>query len=401
MNCKEFKDLVSEIADLNEISSNAELSAHLKGCEGCRRFLKYEEALRDSFAEIAEAPMPADIARRILATPRIAGTSEQSGNMPAWLKWLSGLISSFSFKVALASGITGFLFAVLLLRGPIREFGGRIQESFARSEQKEQIRKTLFSQTHPLPQNASGPVIYGIGAAITMDPELQKLIKANKSHGGVSGLPEFFKKHEMAQADKQKAIKEAREQGTPREEIPGAVSFALEGEEIAMHNQETSEKSQFARPLEQTNFPAGGDAFADSEIEAETDTKTDSSVEAVLAAATADKDEEKTMTMAMAPSAPSIRAKSMPDSSKSLQLEEESKEAGIGSLANDLRASEILKFLQNNELAGKEGFVDLEYLAMRGFISNQQLRAWQPADGNSWYLAISDGKSRLSLRRKP
>lgn len=289
MNCKEFKDLVSETTDLNEISSNAELSAHLKSCEGCRVFLRYEESLRSGFAEIAEAPMPSDITRRILAIPKTAGSSSKPAEITGALTWLHGLVNSFSFKVALASGITGFLFAVLLLREPIRESVGRPDNNFARSEKTKQLQRPLFRSTNPLPENSPESVIQGVGAAITLDPELKKMVMANKPAGRVAEPPEFFKKHEIARAPELSTLRETEKSNMPHEEIPGAVSYSLADEEAGKQSSAEATKARFAFPPEKTSSPDSSDSSNshESHENAFADASTDFSTSAVLAAAPA------------------------------------------------------------------------------------------------------------------
>jgi len=369
MNCEESKNLIVEMTEADEIGSNAELSAHLAACSTCRKFLKYELKMRDGFEEIASEPLPAEVTRKILAVPRIVA-AENAAAAPDWVKKLSAFVNSMTFKIALASGITGFAVAVIFLRGFAPGFDRHSQQTEDEFKQVKRLERPLFMRGRESSQPVSSNTVAAAGAAVTVHPELKKSLETSSK---LTGDLLAFK------AEKNVGVIAERKTATSQQ-IPGAVSFALE------ENADTSGRfamAPAAPPLETMEV-----AFDEAEP---------LSIEAEETA-------QDTMQMASAPKLKEV-LRSLPTSSKSISM---AKSETVNSFAepetetrSDPRAAAIYKFLESNGLASEEGFVDLDDLFMKGYIDNSQLREWRAPDGNGWYLSRAGNRPGLILRRKP
>lgn len=372
MNCEESKNLIVEMAEADEIVSNAELSAHLAVCSTCRQFLKYELKMRDGFEEIASESMPAEVTRKILAVPMIVA-AESAAVTPDWLKKLSAFVNSMTFKVALASGITGFAAAMIFLRGFSPGFD---QHSYTVKDEFKQVKKLerpLFSRAEEDAKLSSTTTIVEAGAAVTMHPELKKMAD------GRSKLTDDL----LALKAEKNVELTAERRAAVSEHIPGAVSFALD------ENAETSGRFAMA-PV----APAASAVAADEPVP----------VAAEQVSSKADERVQDSMLMASAPKMKEIM-RSQPASSKAAGM--------VGSeivhsfseteaeVKSDPRAVAIFNFLESNGLAAEEGFIDLDELFMKGYIDNSQLREWRAPDGNGWYLSRAGNRLGIILRRKP
>ncbi len=367
MNCEESKNLIVEMTDADEVGSNAELSAHLAVCSNCRQFFKYELKMRDGFADIASEPVPAEVARKILAVPRIVA-AENAAVAPGWVKKLSAFINSMTFKVALASGITGFAAAIIFFRGfsPVAE---------------QKLERPLFSRGRELQPPASATSITAAGAAVTMNPELKKMAV------GIPGRPEIADDLLALKAQKDAGLA-AERRTVSSEHIPGAVSFSLD------KNYDNSGQFAMAPAAPAAPAPDAGAADADAPTFAE----------AEQAVSEVDAGGQKAMMMASAPKMKEVM-RGLPASSKAdgiakNELANSFAEAEVEA-KTDPRASAILKCLESNGLASEEGFVDLDELFMKGYIDNSQLREWRAPDGNAWYLSHAGNRPGIMLRRKP
>lgn len=369
MNCEESKNLIVEMTEADQASSNAELSAHLAACSTCRQFLKYELKMRDGFEEIASEPVPAEVARKILAVPRIVA-AETVTVTPGWVKKLSAFVNSMTFKIALASGITGFAAAVIFLRGFSSGFD---QHSYTAKDEFKQVKKLerpLFESDEDNSKPASATTTVAAGAAAVMHPELKKMTD------GRSKLTD-----DLLALKAEKSVDVVVERrAAVSEHIPGAVSFSLD------ENAEASGRFAMA--------PAESAVAAD---------------EPVLAAAeqvssNADGSAQDGMLMASAPKMKEVM-RSQPASSKAVGMAKseiaDSFSETEAEVKSDPRAAAIFNFLESNGLAAEEGFIDLDELFMKGYIDNSQLREWRAPDGNGWYLSRAGNRPGIILRRKP
>ena len=371
MNCNEFKELISELADLKEVSKDA--AAHLHGCDRCQKQFRYEESLRGGFAVINETPLPAELTRKILAIPGDA--AHETRNMPVWLQKLQTLFNSFTFRLAVASGLTGFLFAVVLLRGP----------AYDQAPPAGNLSITRHSPTRTLkapavqfsPESATDkPSLAAAGSSAMPSKEQQGGEPARKS------LPEQFE----TLAKSMPTTPEPKNEVINR--IPGAISFSLEGEKDAKRQFAETDDHQFAQPPAEVSEASPPDASAEYAAE----TAADLMVAAApvehkeLSAAEFSVSESETKSVSLAEK---LRAVARPA------------DAPSGLQATDPRATQILAFLEKNGLNELEGFIDLEQLAMQGFLANRQLLEWRPPAGQNWFLTRSDGKASLTLRRRP
>lgn len=371
MNCEESKNLIVEMTEADEIGSNAELSAHLATCSTCRQFLKYELKMRNGFEEIASEPVPAEVARKILAVPRIVA-AETTAVTPGWVKKLSAFVNSMTFKVALASGITGFAAAVIFLRGFSPESN---QHSYIVKDEFKQVRKLerpLFNRAEADVKQSSTTTIVAAGAAVGMQPELKKMTD------GRSKLTD-----DLLALKAEKGVELTAERRTAvSERIPGAVSFSLD------ENTDTSGK--FAMAPAEPSIAADEPDFAVAE---QVNSKADESVQESMLMASAPKMKEVMRSLPASSKAAGMVSSEIADSFSATEAEAEVK--------SDPRAAAIFNFLESNGLAAEEGFIDLDELFMKGYIDNSQLREWRAPDGNGWYLSRTGNRPGIILRRKP
>jgi len=329
MNCQEYQKLIAELADLSLINENSELSEHICGCKACQSFLSYERKLREGFAVLGNEPMPAEIARKILSIP-VAHASEVSSAAPDWLEKIHALINSLPFKVAFASGISGFLLALALFYSPAPEQSSEKLKSIAHSEEKK---------------------LQGVNMASLPQPPVKMRETGDKRRENDVIPPKIT-----------------------ADEIPGAVSFALEKQQI----------------------PAESD-FADSEIVRFSQSEVDASSQAPIFLAKSEAEGRPVS----ARSRSYLRHEGFAAAPILLEENREAEVAeDVDEAIEDPRAAEIFELLRANNLVA-EGFVDLEKLLVRGYISGRQLREWRPPSGNGWYITSKEAGSRLVLRKKP
>jgi hypothetical protein len=369
MNCEESKNLIVEMNEADEVSSNAELSAHLAACSTCRQFLKYELKMRDGFEEIASEPLPAEVARKILAVPRIV-SNETSAASPEWVKRLSAFISSMTFKIALASGITGFAAAIIFLRGFTPGFDRHSHPAAEDLKQVKRLERPLFNRDSSFPQPASTTTVAAAGAAVTINPELKKKLETR------SRLTDDL----LALKAEEGIAVTAERKAAVSEHIPGAVSFSLD------ENADAS--GRFAMAPAAPAAETGELVFDEAEqVSAESDDKA-----------------QDAMVMASAPKLKEV-LRSLPTSAKSSGVTKsdmaDSFAASETEVRSDPRAAAILKFLESNGLVSEEGFIDLDDLFIKGYIDNSQRREWRAPDGNDWYLTRTGNRPAIILRRKP
>ncbi len=115
MKCEQFKNLIRETPNLENLDQVQELASHLTTCQSCKSFLAYEKTLRKSFANIAEEAPPAQLAAKIFAIQTQNGPESAGLSEPGLFESFKIFFSGFPLKTAFASCMLGFLLAVLLL----------------------------------------------------------------------------------------------------------------------------------------------------------------------------------------------------------------------------------------------------------------------------------------------
>lgn len=344
MNCEECKNFIRELDDLSQIRNNEDIANHLAACEGCRKALKLEEKLRQSFELIAQEAPPPSLARAIL---NIQADNSAIKPHPASLTgWFSRCLESFSFKLAFASGLAGFLLAVVMLRS----------DGF---------------RTAP----ASVPVDKAAQPVAVRPAAVQPAVK-NEMQLAMKAVPQFEAADEAAALPK-----EASE--AVGGEIPGAMSYSLAREESTVE-QKAMLPDEF------------GSAEPPRMVEAEGRVQTAISEDSGQAAGF------QVARLARAPEMSRVRAKTFNKDfaidPESLMDDEEQKKSD--SAAPDSRAVEILELIARSGIEQGEGFVDLETLAMKGFIAGDRLHALRPPTGSGWFLTVEAGKKKIVLRKK-
>ena len=357
MNCQEFKNLIDGLENLSSPGSDAE--AHLRVCGSCRKLLKYEARLRQSLEEMATTPVPAEIARKILAIPQTVAATEAAA-APGWLQKIQNLLNSFSFRLAIVSGISGFLLAVILIRGPVSQPPEKAAEniSLSRNSINESKPETNEKRLQEIPVAPAPSATLPMAGASTLPPADLKIQQSAALH------------------DLPKKVKDMAPPAPPAGTIPGAMSFSLEEKADRLALGKEVDKGQFARPPEMAetaadeseDFVAAAAPYERESVAADGKLAVDAGMKAV------------NRSESFAPAAEGSKAESQ---------------------SSDPRAQQILDYLTTSGLADKEGFIDLDKLAMQGYISSRQLRDWQPPAGSSWYLTRVKGRPDLSLRRKP
>ncbi|PKL48257.1 MAG: hypothetical protein CVV42_10275 [Candidatus Riflebacteria bacterium HGW-Riflebacteria-2] len=363
MNCKELKNLISEAEDLAAIGQTPAAGTHLKTCADCRANLAFEEKVRQGFAAIACEAAPPDLAAKIMAiqAENIAPAEIQKGDPEAdsWLDRLLLSLQSFPLKVAFTAGLIGFLSAVLMLRQP-QTTPVREPTSLASGQQQET----------PLPaQDEELLLAKAKDKGLQIQPEIST----------VSGIPAGNEDEntgrdsmQMAMAPRQRHLEsksEAAIESYNEERIPGAITFTLD---------------------------SSADTFvADREASA-----------ATLADQPAASEAE--MQLAMAPAATSRFAAPPPDGEARPRLAASQvtsqgaakKMKTMQSEAIDPSGEELRELIESSGIDLPEGFINLDELAMRGYLPSERLKHLRPASGNGWYLQKSGNKLRVFLKKR-
>lgn len=369
MNCNDFKELISELADLKEVGKDA--AAHMHGCDRCQKQFKYEESLRGGFAAINETPLPAELTRKILTIPGTAGY--ETRKMPVWLQKFQALLNSFTFRLAVASGVTGFLFAVVLLRGPAYDQVAPTAPGNPNITLHSPARALKSPAVTVAPESAKDkPALAAAGSAVMPVTEPQ-------GRGPVlKGFPEQFE----ALVKNLPAAPEPKNEVVNR--IPGAISFSLDGEKEAKRQFSETDDRQFAEPPAEVSEASPADASAEY------------AADVMVAAAPVE--HEELSAKKLSELEPDTKADSLVTKLRAA-VQPAADQPGLQ--AADPRGTQILAFLEKNGIDNLEGFIDLERLAMQGFLTNRQFLEWRPPAGQNWFLTRSEGKASLTLRRNP
>lgn len=251
--------------------------------------------------------------------------------------WLRQCFMSFSFKMAVTLWLVTLLSGGLLLR--YIDFGGaKMQQGFEIAE------KPTTEKIVEQPEKKQMQIALLPAPASVTEPS-----KVTMTEQDISDV-------RIADAPSGAGI-------SLSEEIPGATSFALDSEaESSKSNIAMFSKAEFA---DEAQIAVTREAPA---------------------APTASYDKAR---LARAPEMSGMRA-------KRFMAEEARTPVDI----TDPRAAEILELLLKHQIKLVEGFVDLEELAMRGYIGSERLRALQPPSGNSWFLLIEDGQKKIIIKKK-
>jgi hypothetical protein len=344
MNCHEIKDIINESADLGKIDQTAEVAAHLANCANCRAILAYEKKLRQGFAAMTDENAPADLAARIIA---IAAESPELPTKPVPSdNWFDRLIASwqgFPFKIAFAAGITGFLAAVMILHQPQKE----------PTRQPGIVKVAKTESTAPAKDQTS-------------DSSLQ-----------VALAPTMPNQKKSAELRASRQLNEGKSSISSEEQIPGAITFSLDTDAEIMVE------------------AASDQAKAERQIAAEPE----------FQLAKADADECKTIrefrpaavSRTAAPPSASLRKRM---SATNVLSEEHEKTAESFANTGNALADELRQLIEKNAIDLPEGFINLNELAMQGYLPTNQLRRLQPPPGSGWYLQKHADHINVELKKR-
>lgn len=395
MNCKEYKNLISELQNPDEAGNDVALAAHLAGCKDCQKAHKLEEKLRQSFALIAEEAPPAALARKILAIQTenlVASTGQWS-----LFTWLHQCFASVSFRLALTLWIVTLLSGGLLLR--YIDYGGaKMQPAF------EQPSGQLYDQSHEQSakkemQVAMQPVLppkpsdtgisenkvanSRIAKLMAPEPPIAKTENANTTITKKSAPKQPIAETQIAHLRVSKpmapasAISETRTSdfrmadASVSEEAPVAMNFSVDSEEADLVMKD-------ARPA---------DADFDDRLQF-------AAAPGVDRAACPAESETSAESFKMAGAiggkvASSMRAKSFNVDKFKADIEKV-----------DPRADEIFELLNRYKIKHVEGFIDLEKLAIECHIGGEKLGRLQPPTGFGWFLLIEADQKKIVLKKR-
>jgi len=342
MNCNELKNLIGEAEDLAVFSQTPEAAAHLQCCSDCRAKLAFEEKLRQGFAGIASEAAPPDLAAKIMAIQveqmAQAGKQTESSDTVGWFDRLLLSLQGFPFKVAFAAGFTGFLAAVLILRQP--QATPVSQPATIASGQRQEVPAPAGEDSKPM--------------QMALAPKQRRQVLPDGFKKSSPVLEHIDSKTETAGADDE-------------ERIPGAITFTLDSSEDAF----IADKAAGAVTL--ADQPAAPEAEMQLAMAPE---REQAAVKAVSPAATS--------RFAPPPAAVPSRLAA-------------SKKA---SPAVDPVGEELRELIESSGIDLPEGFIDIDDLAMRGYLPSEKLRRLRPPSGNGWYLQKTGDKLRVFLKKR-
>jgi hypothetical protein len=364
MNCNELINLISEAEDLAVFNQTPGAAAHLKTCSGCRARLAFEEKLRQGFAGIASEAAPPDLAAKIMAIQAEqmtqAGKQNESSAADGWFDRLLLSLQGFPFKVAFAAGFTGFLAAVLILRQP--QATPVSQPATIASGQRQELPAPAGEERLLLAKSENRSL-----QTLTEEPAkspTMQMAMAPKERRQV--LPDGSKK--SAPALEQSDSKTETTGANDEERIPGAITFTLDSSEDAF----------------MADKAAGAATLADQSSASEAD----------MQLAMAPERERGAAVKAVSPAATSRFA---PPVAAPPRLAASNK---AESAAVDPAGEELRELLESSGIELPEGFIDIEDLAMRGYLPSEKLRRLRPPSGNGWYLQKTGDKLRVFLKKR-
>ena len=317
MNCAEFKNTTRELQSLKELQGDKAAAEHLAGCPDCRKFLRYEEKLRQSFGMIAQEPFPASLAVKIMAI-QTENLPEAEKSIPIYDR-LRHYFSVFPFKVAMASAIIGFFAAFIILHSTT------LKPDMAPSTDQTQL-SLLKQQSLPTQQSLRAPK--------TTESADTTVVKSEIS---------FEKGH-----------------------IPGAMSFTLEESPQSEQLAPVTPK-QFLTPQPELAMSGNKARAMSPQVESLMDFSTSAASE-------------------------KCESESSADLSEHSVIPKESDKA-------DIRGQEILDLLTRHSVELPEGQINIEELAMKGYISSQKLKELRPPSGCRWFLCIKNGQKTVQLKK--
>lgn len=346
MNCSECKNLIRELLDPERVLNSAEAVAHLHGCRDCQNFMRYEKALLKSFSSIAHEPPPPVLAQPIMAIQSKHISQEKAQSQNRLTTYLRNLLTMPFFKVAITAGLTGFFAAVVLMR-----------TIYAPVPPANQTSQTILLDKTEV-ATATAPVI-----SVTSAKTEQKNLLLSKPADDLTVAA-------MAPADSLVNEKEVSHAG---DLIPGAVTFSLAEEAYAAETATGLIESALSEPAPQ------------------------------LAMAM-----QKRKAMS-----PSMRMATKPMETSAINMQmNESESRGRTEIAEEFAAAppamkaaeplslEIAELLEKHDLNLPDGFINIDDLAMRGFLGTAQLKKLKPPAGNGWYLQTIRGKKSISLKKR-
>ncbi len=378
MNCNELKQLISETEDLAGLGLTPEASDHLKACSDCRAKLAFEGKLRKGFAGIASEAAPPDLAAKIMAiqAEQLAETgARQHAERPGWLASLLLSLQGFPFKVAFAAGFTGFLAAVLILRQP--QAVPVSEPTAVATRQRQEIPAAAPAQEETPTLAKSDSKSLSIQSDKAKLPGTSAEADSNATDNDRMQLAMTTERRRANKSDDLEISEPASKE--KEERIPGAITFTLD-----------SSADTFVAEQSAAGAPALADQFAASEAEIQL----------------AMSPEDRESISAPMPSAPTRFAAPPAELQPRIAASQVAKEASGGkmelkkSAAAAQNGEELLELIETNAIDMPEGFINLEELAMRGYLPSEKLRRLRPPTGSGWYLQKSGGKPRIFLKKR-
>jgi len=365
MNCNELKNLISEAEDLAAFSQTSPAAEHFKICSNCRAKLAFEEKLRKGFAGIVSEAAPPDLAAKIMAiqAEQMLQTdkSDDSFGVGGWLERLLFVLQGFPFKVALAAGFTGFLAAVLILREP--QTAPISQPSTIASGQRQEVPAPVSEERLLLAKSESKSLQTTHTVESTDSADVSSL---NESDADSKPMQIAMAPEKRRQVQPEGFNKSAP--GFDEERIPGAITFTLDNSEEAF----IADKA------------AGVVTLADQPAASEAELQLALAPERERAAF---KDVNPAATSRFAP--PPVTASARIAASKK-----------AAAAAVDPAGEELRELLESSGIDLPEGFIDIDDLAMRGYLPSEKLRRLRPPSGNGWYLQKTGDKLRIFLKKR-
>jgi len=194
MNCNELKNLLLEISEITEITSNPEASSHIRNCSQCRAAVAHEQKLRNAFNDIAQHQPPAFLAARIMSVQTNSVAAQTQTSQPGIIEKIREIFSVKNLSIAMAAGLTGFIAATLIFRTPAYQ-----------PDKSAEIKTTILSLKNSEQTN-------------------QISTEKNKTAEFTEGGVQYFKESAAA-------LSPEPSDPAVQDTIPGAVSFALKSEE--------------------------------------------------------------------------------------------------------------------------------------------------------------------------
>ncbi len=349
MNCHELKTIMIEHADLESLAQDASVSTHLEQCSSCRAALKFEVRLRAGFVKMTEEALPADIARQIMAIQKNEMTSPWFTRLIESIR--NGIVSP-QFRIAVFASLTGFFLGIFMMR----------------SHDDIPSGKSLQKHREVLVEASSEPVFAAPATPAT--PAASERIRKKDIQIASSRVMQ-------ESTDSVKAVDREMSAGS-EDMIPGAVSFSL-AEDAAMMQKD---KDNDAAPA--------------------TEERPQLAMAPAMARGNAIKPTASRMKMdSMKKSSFAVPEKELFDAAPEDTFAEQPSEQSSEQPAEiDGRGKELELLLLQHDIRVSQGFLNLEQLAVKGYLSMSQLKRLKPQTGCAWFVEIKNDEMTIFQKKR-